>query len=149
MSTFITPLVRIPGTEKGDTAAPGQVNYMPIKIEPTDNEELTRITLIGTVTVHELLEALDAYGRRGTTRLEIYDISELDGDRFSTGDIDILVDYLTGLDRRPANGKTAIVAARTVDIGITRMISMLSSGEVSYQIEAFRNVKEAMDWLSR
>ena len=95
------------------------------------------------------MEALDEYGRRGTTRLEIYDINELDGERFSTGDIDILVNYLTGLDRRPPGGRTAIVAARAVDIGITRMISMLSAGEVSYRIEAFHTLEEAMAWLRK
>lgn len=121
---------------------------MPVKVELTEIEELTRITLSGRVTLPEFLKALSAYARNGTTRLEIYDVARLDGNRFSSKEIDALVDYLTSAPiRRPTGSKTAIVAAKTVDIGLTRMIAILSEGAVPYELEAFRSMEEAMDWL--
>jgi hypothetical protein len=121
---------------------------MPVTIDSTEFEDLTRITLAGKVTLPEFVKALTSYAQNGPTRLEIYDVSRLDEDRFSTAEIDTLVDYLRAApDRRPPNSKTAIIAAKTVDIGITRMISILSEGSISFKLEAFRSIEEAMDWL--
>ncbi|MCP3953365.1 MAG: hypothetical protein GY697_14280 [Desulfobacterales bacterium] len=51
-------------------------------------------------------------------------------------------------NRRPAGSKTAIVISKTVDLGLSRMVSLLSEGVVNFEIEAFRSVEEAMDWLA-
>ena len=73
---------------------------------------------------------------------------KLEGERFSTDDLERLVDYLSSHpDRRPAGGKTAVVVSRTLDLGLARMVSLLSEGLVSFKIEAFRSVEDAMDWL--
>ena len=121
---------------------------MPVTIEPTENEDLTRVTLAGTVTFAEFMKALDTYGKNSPTLLELYDVRKLEGERFSTADFDRLVDYLSRHHhRRPAGGKTAVVVSRTVDLGLSRMVSILSEGVVTFKIEAFRSVEEAMDWL--
>jgi len=121
---------------------------MPVTIEPTETEDLTRLTLSGPVTFAEFIKALNAYGARGPTRLELYDARELSGKRFSTEDIDLLIEYFRQHpDRRPPQGKTAIVISQTVDLGLSRMVSILSEGIVNFEIEAFKSFPEAMDWL--
>lgn len=131
----------------GHNTPPGD-KTMPVTIEPTDIEDLTRVTLSGAVSLTEFIKAINAYGKRGPARLELYDVRELEGERFSATDIDLLTDYFRRHpDRRPANSKTAIVVAKTVDLGITRMFSLLSDDFVSFKIEAFRSVQKAMDWL--
>jgi len=122
---------------------------MPVTIEHSEAEALTRITLTGAVTFPEFIQSLDVYGRRGPTRLELYDARDLKGERFSAADIDLLVDYFRQHpDRRPPAGKTAIIISKTVDLGLTRMISILSEGIVNFEIEAFESEKEAIDWLT-
>ena len=121
---------------------------MPVTFETTAIKDLTRITLAGKVTLSELTSTLNAYAQCGPTRLEIYDISRLDEDRFSTQEINILADYLkTAPNNRPPGSRTAVIAAHTVDIGITRMLSILAEDSVSYELEAFRSEEEAMEWL--
>ncbi len=122
---------------------------MPVIIEPTENEQLTKITLSGSVPLRELIKSVNAYGKAGPTRLELYDARELEGERFSAGEIDMLVDYFRKYpDRRPPGSKTAIVVSKTVDIGIARMFSILLDGVVSFRIEAFRSVGKALEWLT-
>ena len=121
---------------------------MPVTFETTDIKDLTRIVLAGKVTLPELTKALNAYAQSGPTRLEIYDISRFDEGRFSTAELNRLADYLKAAPAsRPAGSKTAVVAAQTVDIGITRMLSILSEGSVAFELEAFRSEEEALDWL--
>ena len=121
---------------------------MPVTIEPTEIEDLTRVTLSGTVAFAEFLEALHTYGKSGPTRLELYDVRKLEGERFSAAEIDRLVDYFKRHpNRRPVGSKTAVVISKTVDFGLARMVSILSEGVVTFKIEAFRSVEEAMDWL--
>jgi hypothetical protein len=121
---------------------------MPVIIEPTEIEDLTRITLFGAVTFAEFVKALDAYGANGPTRLELYDVRHLEGDRFSTDEIDMLIDYFRRHpDRRPPQSKTAVVFSQTVDLGLSRMVSILADGVANFKIEAFRTMDEAMQWL--
>ena len=121
---------------------------MPVTIEPTEIEDLTRVTLAGAVTFAEFIKALDTYGQIGPARLELYDVCNLEGERFSAADIDLLIDYFRrNPNRRPAGSKTAVVVSRTVDLGLSRMVSILSGGVVNFKIEAFRSVADAMDWL--
>lgn len=131
----------------GRNTPPGD-KTMPVTIEPTDIEDLTRVTLSEAVSLAEFIKALNAYAKRGPARLELYDVRKLEGERFSATDIDLLIDYFRRHpDRRPSNSKTAIVVSKTVDLGITRMFTILSDDIVSFKVEAFRSVQKAMDWL--
>ena len=121
---------------------------MPVTIKTTEIDELTRITLSGKVSLSELTRALNDYALKGPTRLELYDIARLDEDRFTAEEIDELAHYLREApNQRPPGSKTAVIAAHTVDIGLTRMLSSLAEDTVSYEMEAFRSEEEAMDWL--
>lgn len=122
---------------------------MPVTIELAEIEDLTRVTFSGTVKFAEFIKALNTYGKNSPTRLELYDVRKLEGERFSTAEIDLLVDYLSRHHkRRPAGGKTAVVVSETLDLGLSRMVSILSEGVVAFKIEAFRSVEDAMDWLA-
>ena len=121
---------------------------MPVTIEPTETADLTRVTLSGNVSLAEFIKAINAYARRGPARLELYDVRKLEGERFSAADIDLLIDYFRQHpDRRPPHSKTAVLIAKTVDLGITRMFTILSEGLVSFEIETFRSEEEARSWL--
>jgi len=122
---------------------------MPVIIEPTEIKDLTRIVLSGSVGFAEFIKALNAYGAKGPTRLELYDVRELSGERFSTEDIDLLIDYFRQHpDPRRSQGKTAVVISQTVDLGLSRMVAILSEGIVNFEIETFDSVAEALAWLT-
>ena len=96
----------------------------------------------------ELMEALDRYGRGGPTRLELYDLRNLTGERLSSADIHALIDVFRKYPEiRPPESKTAVLVASDIDFGIGRMVSMLSDGQVPFKIDVFRSREKALNWL--
>ena len=79
-----------------------------------------------------LINVLNAYGKRQPTLNEIYDFSR----------------YLkVYADNRPPNGKTAVVVEKDVHYGISRMVGMFVEFEVPYQVEVFRSLDKACQWI--
>ena len=51
--------------------------------------------------------------------------------------------------KRPSGRKTAVLADKTIDCGLSRMISMLADGLVPYRIELFKDIESAYLWLDQ
>lgn len=121
---------------------------MTVAIDRNVPDELTTFTVSGKVTLPELIQALDRYGCSGPTRYELYNLCELKGERLSSADIRSLIDFFQKYPNiRPPESKTAILVASDIDFGIGRMISMISEGQVSFNVEVFRSLENALNWL--
>ena len=121
---------------------------MPITIEKSDSDALTTVAVSGKMMLAELIEALDRYGRGGPTRLELYDLRNLTGERLSSADIHALIDFFRKYPKiRPPESKTAVLVASDIDFGIGRMVSMISDGQVPFEIDVFRSLDQALNWL--
>lgn len=121
---------------------------MPITIEKSDSDALTTFTVSGEMTLPELMGALGRYGRGGPTRLELYDLRKLTGERLSSADIHSLIDFFRKYPAvRPPESKTAVLVASDIDFGLGRMVSMLSDGQVHFKIDVFRSRDKALNWL--
>lgn len=122
---------------------------MPVNITTDPSRDLTVLTVVGIVRLPELTAALNAYGAKGPTRNEIYDIRVLSGERLSSDDINALTDYFKRFtpDRRPAGSRTAIVVAQDVDYGLARMIALLTEDAVPFHTAIFHTLQAAEDWL--
>lgn len=121
---------------------------MPINFSIDRTKDLTVFNFSSEVTITEFIATLNDYGKQKPTRLELYDVRGLSGERFTTKNIQGLADFLRKhADKRPSESKTVIVVSETIDYGLSRMISMLTDGQVPYRIEVFRSVEEANQWL--
>ena len=123
---------------------------MPIKYTIDRTQNLTIFNLTGEVTLSDLIDTIDTYGKSDPTFYEIYDAREIDGDRLTTAEIQKLAVFLKKHPNRRALGsKTAVVVSNDIDFGLSRMISSLTDQEVPYKIEVFRTMDMAHQWLDR
>ena len=121
---------------------------MPVIFEIDRVKDLTKFTLQGQVTLSELIDAVNAYGKSGVTLNELYDIRQLAGERITSSDIDAVVKYLHKYAVvRPVNSKTAVLVVEALDYGISRMIQNLTEGAVPFEIEVFKSLEQALAWL--
>jgi hypothetical protein len=121
---------------------------MPITIDKSDSDALTTFTVSGKITLPELIEVINRYGRSGTTRYELYDLRKVTGERLSSADIHSLIDFFRKYPAvRPPESKTAVLVASDIDFGLGRMVSMLSDGQVPFKIDVFRSWDKALNWL--
>ena len=122
---------------------------MPISYDIDREKSLTTFTLSGEVSFHDFKSTLDQYREIGPTSLELYSTSGLSGKRLSSEELSMLADYLSLYKNvRQPGSKTAIVASKDLDYGLSRMISNLIEGRTVYNIRAFRNMDDARRWLS-
>ena len=62
-------------------------------------------------------------------------------------DIDDIAEWQTSIDALIGNGRCAVVAPKDAVYGLTRMWEILSSNRLQ-QIRVFRQIKDAVIWLS-
>ena len=121
---------------------------MPIQFQIDRDRDLTTFTLQGQVTLSEMLEAMNSYGKSGVTLNELYDVRKLAGERISTGDIEAVANYFQKYGgARPENSKTAVLIAEALDYGLSRMIQSLTEGNVPFLINVFETFEDAIAWL--
>ena len=121
---------------------------MPISYDIDREKNLTVFTLSGELNFHDFKSTLDHYRKIGPTSLELYNTSSLSGKRLSSDELNMLTNYLSQYTNvRPPGSKTAIVASDDLDYGLSRMISTLTEGRTVYNIQAFRSMDEANEWL--
>lgn len=121
---------------------------MPVDFEIDRAKNFTTFTFQGEVTLSEMIEAMNSYGKSGVTLHELYDVRQLEGERISNEDIDVVVLYFCQFGTvRPEDSKTAVLVTEVLDYGISRMIQTLTEGKVSFRIEIFKSLEDALAWL--
>jgi hypothetical protein len=122
---------------------------MSISFHRDPDRDMTTFSLSGSVTLDEFIESLGKYGKAGPTHRELYNALHLKGERLSSADIEILAMYFQEYsDARRPGSKTAVVVGTEIDYGITRMISMLTEAFVNFEVEVFRSIDGATEWLA-
>jgi hypothetical protein len=121
---------------------------MPITYDIDRSSDLTTFVLSGEVRLTDFIDTLNAYGKSGPTKFELYDARSIDGKRLTFDEMSAFADYLAKhAEIRPLGSKTAVVVTESIDFGLSRMISILTEETTDYQIEAFRDRDEALGWL--
>lgn len=121
---------------------------MPISYTIDRTKDITTFNLSGEVYLEEFIQSLHAYIDDNPTTYEMYDVRELSGTRFSSGEVKKLTEFLQKQNaKRLPGSKTAIVVDRDIDFGLSRMISMMTDQTVPYRIEVFRSMDAAEKWL--
>ncbi len=121
---------------------------MPITLDINRSKDLSIITFTGDFNFHELINTLNHYGKRQPTLNEIYDIRAMTAEGPSSNELYDLARYLKAYaDSRPSNSKTAVIAEKDLHFGSSRMIGMFLEFEVHYQVNVFRCLDDAHQWL--
>ena len=119
---------------------------MPIQFSIDRTKDLTVFTLTGEVSFADLLRTLNEYGKNKPTRFELYDARQINGERLTSDQMQNLSGYLSQYaNTRPAESKTVIVVSQTIDFGLSRMVSLLTDGQVPYTIEVCNTLEEAYE----
>jgi len=117
-----------------------------IEIQTDKIRDLTVVKVTGNLVVGQLREAMDKYYAGPPTRYCIIDLiggswSSIPVEKFNQS-----IEHISRVDRE--GGKTALVFGSDADFGIGRMIeSNLSLGNFQKQIECFRSLEKAFDWV--
>ena len=124
---------------------------MPIttSVEPATGARLHEVT--GYLNLEEL----------GGTLTKIYESDDFDPDQdvlwnllkanlsaFSVDDIRQVTQLVKDNWGASDKSRAALVVARDLDFGLTRMYQQLLEGQSSGEVRIFRNVDEAIEWLS-
>lgn len=118
-------------------------------IKTQRDEELDLITHIvsGTITLEEMLEALEQMYIDGPPRHIMWDMSDADVSNATSDTMRAFTSRAVelGTDRQ---GKTAVVAPGDLAYGLARISGALTDlAEVSYTFRVFRTRQDALDWL--
>jgi hypothetical protein len=124
---------------------------MPIatSVEPTTGARLHEVT--GYLNLEEL----------GGTLTKIYESDDFNADQdvlwnllkanlaaFSVDDVRQVTHLVKNNWGTSEKSRAALVVARDLDYGLTRMYQQLLEGQSSGEVRVFRNLVEAVEWLS-
>lgn len=121
---------------------------MTIRFDVDRSKDLAVFRFSGEICLQDLIGAIREYFKAGFATYEIYDLTDYGGSPFSVDDITDLADFIG--DRAGnyrVEGKTAIVAHRDIDFGNFRVLAALTDIETPYDLEVFRTMDKACNWL--
>jgi hypothetical protein len=117
-----------------------------LSINPNTN--IASLTVMGRISVSDLLVELDKFYAGPSTALALCDLSNADLGLLSSKDLDLLARHTAGRAAARAGGRTAIVAMSDLAFGLSRMYGMLAEySKHSVAIRVFRGHEEALQWL--
>ena len=120
---------------------------MPIKLNRYRTKNLSILKCIGEVNFPETIEALGSFFKTPTKNC-LWDMSSLDGNRWSSEEIKKISKYSAIHCKTPPEGKTAFAAPSDVDFGISRMYESFARMDgFPWEVRTFRSMNEALRWL--
>jgi hypothetical protein len=123
---------------------------MPI-VRHTDHPKgLTCFTATGAITLQDILEILNTFQDEPPAINILWDFTRAEvGDSFTADDFEktaIIAKSYLGIRE---GGKTAFVASTDIVFGLIRMYTAyLQSQEIAHQVDVFRTLDNARQWLS-
>jgi len=113
-------------------------------------KNLTIFTVTGVFSPVPVIEALEEMYRTETTLNLIWDISAADVSRVDDTQVQQILNIAKQYSSRRKNGKTAIVADKTLNFGMARMYEITAEVSDHPILHAvFKNLEDAVEWLER
>jgi hypothetical protein len=113
-------------------------------------KQLTIHTVEGDVNFDEAMEVFKKYYSGKTTRNVLWDFSTGSMVNFSSDQIRVIANFLSGVSDTRSAGKTAGVVHQDVDFGLARVFeTLVESSSYKPSIRIFRKYDEAMNWLQK
>lgn len=118
-------------------------------IEPTSGARLHKVT--GNLNLEELSGTLkEIYGADNFDPDQdvLWDVLNANLSAFSVDDIRQVTQLVKDNWGTSEKSRAALVVARDLDFGLTRMYQQLLEGQSLGEVRIFRNIDEAIEWLS-
>jgi hypothetical protein len=122
---------------------------MPIETEINNDKQLTTHTVIGDIPFEEFMITLKQMWEVQTTTNVLWDFRKGGLTLTTSGNIEAIVNFVRDNAHKRSGGKTAIIALKDLDFGITRMLMTFAEmKDVSLEAEVFRSFDNAIEWLN-
>lgn len=122
---------------------------MTIQITQDQSRKLTTFTATGAVSLDDLVKAARSYYEGRPTKNALWDFSKATME-INTGQVhqitNIMKEYGKKYSQARKGGKTAAVASRDLEFGLSRMDES-PAGKMPYRLMVFRNIEAAHLWL--
>ncbi len=117
-----------------------------------DKEANLRInTVIGSITKERLFEKLNEIYLVPDFDPDmnvLWDLREADLSSFQSPDLQHLRDFVKNHWGTGGKSKAALVVSRDLDFGLSRMYEFFIEDKTSNDVHVFRNLDEALEWVS-
>jgi hypothetical protein len=109
------------------------------------------ITAIEDVSFEEIMDVVRLFYEVHPTKNAIWDFRHGTGEKVTTKQVNIIAEYVgKHAQESRKGGKTAYVADEDFEFGMLRMSDVLiQMKEVPFQIEIFKSLDEAMEWIEK
>ncbi len=121
---------------------------MPITTTIDHDRQLTIHTVTGEPSFEEGMATLKQSLEGKPTRNVLWDFRKASLARVSSKETEAMMDYIKHHSEKRSGGKTALVASGDLEYGLSRIAQALAEiKSFSFQMEVFRSLKEAIQWL--
>ena len=104
----------------------------------------------GNITSQDLLSSINSFYDNSPTLYTLWDFSKGSMSSISNESIRQIFSLVQNRGTNRQNGKTAIVATKDLEYGMSRMFQIMSTDNVfPFTIKVFRSYDEAMKWILR
>ena len=117
-----------------------------MSIKTISKAGLTVFTATGPVSVEDVVDAITSFYENGKTLDSLWDLRDAQLKDFPTDGARKISQVASQYKQERAGGKTAIVAPRDVDYGISRMHQAYMA-DFPWEFEVFRSIDDACGWL--
>jgi hypothetical protein len=109
-------------------------------------EGLTVFVADGRLSVDDIVEAITSFYKKGKTKDSLWDLRAALLENFPSDGAQKISQVASRYKQQRQGGKTAIVASRDLDYGISRMHQAYMA-DFPWELEVFRSIEEACDWI--
>ena len=121
---------------------------MSIIMKIDHGRELTIHKVTGEVFCEEIITALKHYWGDQPTKNLLWDCTRANMNHLFYSEARTIIDYDIPKTNKRSGGKTALVGPKNLEFGMLRTLKALREFQnPSYQIEVFRSLVEANQWL--
>jgi len=104
----------------------------------------------GNITSQDLLSSINSFYDNSPTLYTLWDFSKGSMSSISNESIRQIFSLVQNRGTNRQNGKTAIVATKDLEYGMSRMFQIMSTDNgFPFTIKVFRSYDEAMKWILR
>jgi hypothetical protein len=121
---------------------------MPIVNSIDHDKALTIHTVTGEPLFEEIIAAVKQFYESKPTKNVLWDLRKASLVHVSYAELRKILDYVSPMAEKRAGGKTALVGTKDLEFAMSRTFKTFSEiGNLPFQVEAFRSIEEANQWL--
>ena len=119
-----------------------------VEVSIDTEHDLTTFNCSENLTEQEILNEIHAFYRGHITKHTIWHLGSSSSNSISTSAFRTIFETIHSLKDPRRGGRTAIVASKDLEYGLGRMMQTWADiDEFPYEIEVFRILEEAREWL--